>query len=206
MDALDAMERVSRFPGVLFCEVKIVLQGLRIPVIVAVFVGSLGLALLGQQVLYGKQVTSPLIQELEAYEGVASVGVTSDKGRSEVWISLHDGVNLLQVYPEWELLATARLGDDFGGIRIIDRRDEQLSEAYYQLHFGVAEAVMTGGFRELNEEAAQIATAWGLDNYRIDIDSARVYVQLERGDAYLVEIVPRMLQQYEPAERRTVLW
>lgn len=182
------------------------LQGLRIPVIIAVFVGSLGLALLGQQVLYGKHVMSPLIQELEAFEGVASAEIAPFRGKSEVLISLDQSVDLLQVYPEWEQLAITRLGDDFGGIRIMDRRDEHLSEAYYQLHFGIAEAVMTGGFRELQEEAAEIASTWGLDRYRIDIDAARVYVQLERGDAYLVEIVPRMFGQYDQAERRTALW
>lgn len=194
------------FPGVLFCEVKKVLQGLRIPVIVAVFAVSLGLALLGQRVLYGKHVMSPLIQELEAYDAVASAEVISNGGKSEVWISVAQGVNLQQLYPEWERLATARLGDDFGGLRIIDRRDEHLSGAYYQLHFAIAEAVMTGRFRELNEEAAQIADAWGIDRYRIDIDAARVYVQMERGDAYLVEIVPRVFRQNDLLERRTALW
>lgn len=183
------------------------LQGLRIPVILAIFVGSLGLALLGQQMLYGKQVTSPLIQDLEAYEGVSSVEVKSDKeGRAEVWIALTDDVDLLRVYPEWESLAASRLGNEFAGLRISDNRNEQLSQAFHQLHFSVAEAVMTGRFRELQEDAARIAAAWGLDAYRLDIDSARVYVQLKLDDAHLVEVVPRSFQQQDQPERRTALW
>lgn len=166
-------------------------RGLRIPVILLAFVGSLGVALALQNVLYGAQVTSPLVSELEAFGGVAAVELQSEQGETTVVITVDEPIDLAAEYPDWHRVAERRLGSGFGGIRLVDTRDERLTEAYYRLHFGIAEAVMTGEFRELNREAERIVEEMGLTAYRLQVDSDRIYVQLELDDMRLYEVIER---------------
>lgn len=151
----------------------------------------LGLAFGVQHVLHGAQVTSPLVSELEALAGVAAVELESDQGRTTVVITVDGWIDLAEQYPKWHRVAQRRLGSAFDGIRLVDTRDEHLSEAYYRLHFGIAEAAVTGAFRELRSETEHIAAAMNLSNHRLQVRPDRIYVQLEADGKYLYEVIER---------------
>lgn len=167
------------------------MQGLRIPVVVLVFVGALGLALLLQQVFYSRQVTAPLVTDLETVDGVAAVVLESDGGGTRVEVVLEPNVDLSGAYPKLMNLAMRRLGDNLTALHIQDGRDEHLEEAYYRLHFAIEESIVTGRFRALASTFEEIAGEMGLAHHRIVVGSDSIFVELRAGDAYLYEVIRR---------------
>lgn len=166
-------------------------QGLKIPVIAAVFITVLGLAFFTESFVYGRQVTKPLAAELRAVPGVRGVVVEGRGARTTVSLHLEDDVELVVLYPTVQGIVGRYLGSQDIQPRIVDERDEGLTRLYYELRFEIEEALATGYFTRMAAAVRDMVEEAGLRDYRLYMDSDNVYVQLHRGSAYLYEVIPR---------------
>lgn len=170
-------------------------HGLKIPVIILVFVVTLGAGVGAQQFFYRQQIVNPLTAEFQRVPGVKGATLEKRGGTTDVVIDIGVVDDLAQSYDALLTIAQDGLGDRLGEVRLADRRNAALSNAYYHLHFAIQEAIATGRFTELEQRAGEIAAQAGLDRQRIRITARYIAVQLHDGDHYLYEIVPRPATQ-----------
>lgn len=167
------------------------LQGLRIPVIILVFISALGLAILSESLVHGNQVTNPLVADLQSVAGVSQATVEGRGNKTKVNVYLEDGIDLISVYPNITALVERYLGPNTGHLYLTDGRDANLTDMYHALRFQIEEGLATGHFTRMASEVAAAAEGAGISTHRIYMDSQNVYVQLHDDTAYLYEVVPR---------------
>lgn len=167
------------------------MQGLRIPVIIVIFVSVLGLAILTESLVHGRQVTSPLVSTLQTVPGVTDARVDGRGKSTAVHVHLADGIDLITVFPQLIAIKERYLGPGMGNLHVSDARNEKLTRVYYDLRFQIEEALATGHFTRMASEVAEAALMYSLTDHHIFMDSDNVYLQLHQGEAYLYEVVPR---------------
>lgn len=153
----------------------------------------LGLALLfGTQHLYETQrVDRPLAELFTSRDDVKDFAIRAEGRDLEIVVSVAPVENLRESYLELEGEARQVLGEEPFRLKIEDGRNEDLEEDYYRLHFAFQEALATGRFTSLPATLDKAREEWGLDVARAYVDERFLYVQLEKDDAYLYEILPR---------------
>lgn len=80
-------------------------------------------------------------------------------------------------------------------IKVIDNRDDYLSDVYYRIHFAIYEAAANNDFVSMKLTIDKVLANIDLDSYKIFVDDNNVYVQLIKGNKYLYEVVPRHIQK-----------
>ncbi len=75
-------------------------------------------------------------------------------------------------------------------IVIQDQRDDTLSGIYYHARLAAFEALERGNFLEMESYISRLAVREG-SRARVWLDQDRLYIQIEHGESYLYEIIPR---------------
>ncbi|HHY36491.1 MAG TPA: hypothetical protein GX518_02235 [Firmicutes bacterium] len=167
------------------------IKGLRVGIIVTAALVSFALFFAGQSIYQRHFVLNPLLEELGAIEGVEGVQVlTAEEGKSFAF-QLAGGLDLARVYGEIEAKLRTGLGKEGYTIFLKDHRNRDLEEAYHRVHFALHEAIARGNFRDLADKVEEEARSLGIEDYRVTVDSERVYLQFELDGYYLYEVVPR---------------
>lgn len=165
---------------------------LKIPIIAITFVLSLGLAMLGQQLLFQKTVSAPLQTTFAEIPGVSAVQLKDENGKTNVVLRLAGNqIDLSQVYTQVEQVARQRLGNRFGQVVLKDERTAALNEAFYRMHFALQQGIATGQFVEMARAVEQEAASLGLDHFRVYVGDRHVFVQLHQDDHSLYTVLPR---------------
>lgn len=175
------------------------LQGVRVPLVM--MFAMLGLFLLfGMERLYTfTRIDQPLARFLSAREEVKSFEVRQMGGRVVVRVTLGPVANLRETYVDLEKGIAAIFGARPFAIEVVDNRTERLLRDYYELHYALQEALATGRFTEMERKVAQAAQRGGLTRAAVYVDTDYLYIQLQRGDRYLYELVPRHADGVTPA-------
>lgn len=166
-------------------------QGLRIPIIILVFIVALGTAVGAQQLFYRQQIVNPLQQEFLAIKGVQSVRLVKNGPLTDVHLKMGRVSDLESTYEAIQSAAKRGLTDRVGAVVLEDQRTQVLSEAYYQLHFAVQEAIATGHFTALADRLQELSAQYPFDVYRAIVADDHISIQLEHDKGYLYQIVPR---------------
>lgn len=168
------------------------MRELRVPLLVAVFVGVILLGLGARSFYYQKGVVDPLASVAKAVPGVVSLEVVpSVDGDKDVLAHLGPDVELEKVYKELEELASAKLGQSFGHLILQDRRTPDLARSYYSIHFTIQQGISTGLFASMAEQIdARLGESTQLE-HRVFVGDRQVFVQLHEEENYLYEVVPR---------------
>jgi hypothetical protein len=101
------------------------------------------------------------------------------------------GADLPALYTALKFRLRATLGNRPFELRVEDRRDETLREAWRVMRLYIEEALLTGRFAWADSMMKEIAAHHGLDWARMGVDGEHVYVELRHGTAYLYEVIPR---------------
>ncbi|NLG84764.1 MAG: hypothetical protein GX493_09225 [Firmicutes bacterium] len=164
--------------------------GLRLGPVFVVFALALAVLLAGQSLLRYLGFRRPLTRELSAIRGIKGFSLRETPDGLTVEVTI-DRVDDLEATAEEVLsVVSARARRPVAALVFRDRR-EGLGEAYYELRFTLEEAVATGGYGKLRPELARLAEKYGLTKARVYPGRDFLYVQLERGGAYLYEALPR---------------
>jgi hypothetical protein len=178
--------------GLLQGGIVLTFRGLRIPMIVAVLVGTLAL-LLGATHLYRRQSeVNPLIRRSQAVAGVTGASLRRTGGLAVVEVELAAVEDLRLTYRQLEAVAHELVPPDTLRLVLGDRRTPELNEAYHQVHHVIHEAAARGTFSELIAVEDRLRERGY--RVRLSVDERFVYVQIhDQADGYLYELVPRPL-------------
>ena len=168
---------------------------LNLPVVFLAFFLSLAL-LCGGFWLYNEFViVRPLEQELSALPQVRQVWLGKNNDRFVIKLELVSVENLKDALGE--IKETISLASGQYVLQIKDRRNDYLEELWRQGQFAVEEAAVLGNLTEMHSSLQKEWRRAGLDRWLIEMDRENLYIQLQQGQFYLYEVVPR--QQPYPA-------
>ena len=165
-------------------------QRLRFGPISIVFAVALALLLAGQGLTRYLGFQRPLAREIEAMAEVEDFAVRETPEGLAVELSLARVPDLERTAEKVLAAVAAHSRRPVAALIFRDRR-EGLTGAYYELRFTLEEAMATGRYGELRTELARRAQAHELTRARVYLGRRFLYVQLEKGGAYLYEALPR---------------
>ncbi|HHW91618.1 MAG TPA: hypothetical protein GX735_02840 [Firmicutes bacterium] len=166
-------------------------KGLRVGIIFIAALLSFVLFFAGQSLYRRYFVLDPLLREVGAIEGVEGVQVLPAEEGKIFAFQVAGGKDLAKVYGEIDGKLRKRLGKEAYAIILKDYRNKDLEEVYHRVHYAVYEAIARGNFMYLAEKVEEEARTYGIKDYRVTVDSERVYLQFEQDGFYLYEVVSR---------------
>lgn len=146
----------------------------------------------GQLLWHRYTVAKPLDKSLQEIQGIESVKWNDgDKsGTVLIEVTLHQVDNLEKTYGQIIEKSKGILGRKAFKVQLNDHRTPELAELYYKIHYCVQEAISNGNFVSMERQIQSEAKAAGVQS-RIYVDSANVYIQLDKGSDALYTVVPR---------------
>lgn len=171
-------------------------KNIRFPIIIVALALTLGF-LFGARWLYENQsLARPLEEALRAVRGVSDVALKDESAGLLVKVRVGDVPQLETLVSDiWQAVDSVGPSGNVN-LELTDSRTQALQDVYYNFHFFLQEAMATGRYSELPARLKEVASAGGVDRYRVFVAPDYVYLQLHQGDANLYEIIPR---QAEPA-------
>lgn len=168
------------------------MRGLRLPVIIVVFVAILALTLIGDHLLYNRRVATPLTHALKELAGVTDAWLDGRGQMAHLYITPNGEVTLGRLYPELLRIVEEYLGSDGEErLRLVDTRTPFLERVYQEMRFGIEEAIATGQFRALPRDLEDIARKHHVEQHLVEIDSRNVYLHLLHDGASLYAVIQR---------------
>lgn len=168
------------------------LQGMRWPVLIGSVLVTFAV-LFGGFALYRHQaVDGSIVREYRNQPGVHDVTIDGATGGvMTVTVSLGPEAELARLYNHLQDTADRLLGPGRYRLVLQDQRGQDVSAAFYEMHFSLQEANATGRFTAMAEAVRQIAADAGLTHHRVDVGDDYIYVTLEKDGQYLYEVLPR---------------
>lgn len=168
------------------------LHQLKISTVVISLVICLGLLLAGQLLYEKYYLRENIYEELWKVVKFDEIRIEKQEKPPTVYLRTSQAGNLQVVYQDVEQVVKQQLGPQY---RIVfqDERTPELQTLYENCQFAIQEAMVTGGFRQMQQTVRQLAGDEGVD-CRLFIDSSNVYLALSDRKGYLYEIIPRASQ------------
>jgi hypothetical protein len=165
--------------------------GVRIPVVVTAMAAML-LLLFGGQFLYNQQaIAQPLVAITRTVPAVQHVQLQNTPGGLTVQVRLGLVDNLRETYLAVENQVAGVLGSQHFNLALVDTRDQELVDDYYQLNDILQQGMATGQFVAMKQNAEAAGRKLGLDRVDVIVDDRFVYVELVKGSHYLYQLLPR---------------
>ncbi|MBP2644885.1 MAG: hypothetical protein H6Q75_325 [Firmicutes bacterium] len=150
--------------------------------------------LVSAQQLWSKYgVVQPLDKGIQGIAGVEEVtwsNIGKNADRPVIVVSLGEVSDLQKTYNEILSVSQNVLGRKPFSVILKDRRTPELEKVYYDTHYYVQEAVVTGKFSAMAEAVKTRAAASQVEA-KVYVDSKYMYVSLTHGQAALYSVVPR---------------
>jgi len=108
----------------------------------------------------------------------------------QIYISLENVNNLQKTYSAINDGAKRILGTKPFKITIEDKRTPELEQFYYNVHYHIQEAVVTGNFAVMAERVQKQAAEAGV-TAKIIVEAKVVYLQLAKDGGQMYVVVPR---------------
>lgn len=166
--------------------------------VVLVLVLTVGL-LLGINRYYQKlHVETPLGQVMQAHPEVKEWYLTKDQKGDLLTVKLGPVDNLLETCNTIQKESEPYLGKEGWQFHVDDQRSEELEQVYYSIQYAVYEALAQGSFTNLTETLKAESEKARLDHYAIYVNNYHLFVQMQKGENNLYEILPRMVNDKPP--------
>jgi hypothetical protein len=167
---------------------------IRLGLALVVFVLTLAVLIGGQGLARNLGVDRPLAKELATVKGVKSFTLSHEgDGSSRLELTLDRVPDLEKTIGEAVGIVEARQKEKITSIVIKDRR-QGLEHIYYNLRFNLEEAYATGRYVQLRDRLESLMRGEHLTKARIYLGTRFTFVQLEKGRAYLYEVLPRSVE------------
>ena len=165
-------------------------NGIKVPVVILALVVGLT-SFWGAQWLYDRyNYDRPLDKILGENKNIASYQINDQEPLLEIEIKLSRVDNLQETYGEIYQSLQEILGRRNFRIILQDQRDPTLDGIYYHTRLAAFEALERGNFLEMEGYISKLAAGQGSEA-RVWLDQDRLYIQVEHGNNYLYEIIPR---------------
>lgn len=147
--------------------------------------------LVGGYQVYGRYfVERPLERTLSAMPGVRNVSVSFVRGHLYVSVEAARLADLSLFYSNLEKAVSGYSGPGLYTVEIRDTRDEYLKKALTSVNHYLLEASIRGNFGSMLDLSREALSRQGLERAEITANEDHVFVTLEKGQAYLYEVIP----------------
>ncbi|MEW6661170.1 MAG: hypothetical protein ACOY9Y_03585 [Bacillota bacterium] len=168
------------------------LKGLRLPIIVIIFLVSLSLLLGGQWIYQKKHVQGNLIEQLNNIDGVYSSIIDKSNKHTQIKIHLGEVNDLRHVYMQVTSVAAAHLKSEEFTLEIVDQPNQQLKSLWEVSHLSIYQSLAQAQFDEIDRKISIEAKKHDNIKYKVQMDWDNIYVQLHAEGDYLYRIIPRL--------------
>jgi hypothetical protein len=153
--------------------------------------------LLGGKVIYQKKwLDVSLMSQSQQIPGVVSAKVVNNNGLKEMDVVTNKITNFRQAS-----LVLQKLSDNVP-IRFLDRNNDALKNVFGQMQFALQEGLADGNFTGMQQKVKILADKAGI-KLELEIDSDAIYVNLNQGNAQLLEVIERHGQvKYLPTQKQ----
>lgn len=166
-------------------------RGIKLPMVMLIAVLTLAIFLGGQMVIAAVTVDKPLERLLAGHSELTSFVIDKHSQPIHLTIGLKADADLKTVYDSLDKELTALLGSRGYLITVIDNRDQNLSDALYEMHYSIREGLTRGNFTAMSADVERIAKARGIETHVVWVDDHRLYLQLRHEGSALYEIYER---------------
>lgn len=163
-------------------------KGIRVKIVLIVFLLVLVIGLVGLYVSHQKRVIEPIKQTFMSVEGVTDVKLEENQIGMGLVLTL-DQLEKLDVTMNQVLSRANQLSIPVQLV-IEDQPSESLINAYHDMHFIIEEAIILGNFQEMATEIEAIANQYQV-GHRVSIDRDYVYLQLNDQTNYFYHVINR---------------
>jgi len=170
----------------------------RLGLALVVFAVTIILLIGGQGLAKSVRVDRPLARELDSIAGVLDHALAQGTDGAHLELTLARVPDLEQTITRVLAAVAERQEEPVVEVVIHDHR-QGLGAAYYDLRFGLEEAMATGRYTALQKDLHRLARQYHLDRALAYLGQGFVYVQLEQGSAYLYQVLPRPEREAQPA-------
>ncbi len=178
-------------------------KGLKIPIIIITFV--VGLAVFwGIQKIYDQySYERPLVNFLEKNTDIITYSVNDKEPVIEVNVKFGKTDDLQKVYSDLDKKILDLAGRRKYKIIIQDQTDDTLEKIQPDVLTAAYEAIDRGNYLEMKKHISNMAETEGA-KAKVWIDQDNLYLQIEHGDNYFQEVIPRynLSNRTQGVERR----
>lgn len=148
-------------------------------------------ALFGIQYVYQQiNVDQPLFKLYSQTKAVQKFNIDKKDNITVVNIDLKATDNLQKTYQELFQTTANVIGSNNFKLKIKDNRNKELENAYYDMQFIINEALVRGNFSQMEQVIKEKTNQIGAKS-KIFIDDKNIYLQIEKKQNYLYEIIAR---------------
>ncbi|WP_018133297.1 hypothetical protein [Effusibacillus pohliae] len=146
--------------------------------------------LFGGWILYRDYgLVRPLKNELTGTRQVSDVEVKLNGPYKTIEVSLNKVPDLQTAYHSIKTTIGETLAPDVT-IKLVDRRTPELESLFQSYQPMIYEGIAKGSFTDMIEKVQERGAKDGLDRAMVTMDHDNLYIQLEKGDRYLYEVIP----------------
>ncbi len=166
-------------------------NGIKVPVVILAF--ALGLAAFwGIQKIYNQySYERPLAKLLEENANIITHSINDQGPVLEIEVNLAKSKNLQQDYSGLNKDLLNLFDKKEFKIELQGQREQVFNEIYPDIKMALYEAIDRGNYLDMKRYIAELATKEGFEA-AVWIDQDNLYIQVERGDSYFQEIIPRV--------------
>jgi len=161
-----------------------------IPILITIAVSST--VLFGGWFVYRSvAMEDPLIEQVEAIDGVAEATVDIGRNHVDLYVQLTQDASLAAVYPEIEDAASMLNGRDVR-IQLSEEADKELDAWWSKALFDVAQAMDTMQYSVIPKRLEELAREQGGNLHIVsEIDDKNVYITLQNEQSIKYIVLPR---------------
>jgi len=163
-------------------------KGYRVEIILLVFVLSLGLVIGVNYFVHQRRVVAPIYDIFQDIPGVSQILLTEQGQELQVAVTLEEVEKLEQTMDQ--VIEKAKELGLAEKIIIVDRANQKLEAAFYDIHLAIEEAIAIGNFQQMAETIDQLIVDSEIV-HRIYVSRDYVYVQLHHQENYLYQVFSR---------------
>lgn len=173
-------------------------NGVRVHIVVLALLVGLGVLWGGQWAFKRFNYERPLAVVLSENEDIASYSIISEGMEPEVEVTLKQVDSLQDTYLNIQQSVDSAVSGKAVKITVKDNRDQVLDNVYRDAQLAAYEALDRGNYLEMSDYIQRRASTEGA-RARVSLDGERLYIQMDHGDKYLYEIIPRTVKAEDSA-------
>jgi hypothetical protein len=166
------------------------LKGLRIPVIIVIAILSLILLTGGQWAYQEFSVQRPFIEKVTNLPNVISVELDHNNNPSRLEVKLGSAGGTVETVTQLSKIASGTYNKAVV-LRLIDQRNDELSEILEASQFYIYEALSNGNYSAMYSNIENLANQFQIDQWNLSMNNQHIYLELFKGPNYLYEVIPR---------------
>ncbi|MEA1962544.1 MAG: hypothetical protein U9N81_14980 [Bacillota bacterium] len=166
-------------------DFKVLWFGLALVISLGLFTGS-------YRLYQDRMIEKPVITKIDTFSNVENVEIEKNHDGYFVEVNIQTVGDIKEDYKQIDKVVNSSIKKNYD-IHLVDQRDNELQTALDEFQIEIYEALAKNNYVWLQEQLKDLAVTQNYE-YNLYLDEERLYIQLEKGDAFLYEVINRPSQ------------